>query len=133
MSFTVEDSIFINRPRQVVWDYVIEHDEWRRPTLLEVRKLTDGPPGVGTRYEDRVEQMGRELTLVNEVRRFEPPEYLSWTQVTKEGPVRTVEGSYRLEALDGQTRFILTTEYEAAGLWRLAAWKWTSAVFGSPT
>lgn len=119
MAFKVEASIVIDRPRDDVWDYVVKHDDWRRPDVIEVRKLTDGPPGSGTRYEDTVQMMGREMTVVNEVRRFEPPSYMSWTQVSEEGPVQTVEGSYQLESLDGKTRFTLAGDYQASGLLRL--------------
>lgn len=121
MPFKAEESIIIDRPRQEVWDYVIDHDDWRRPDVLEVRKLTDGPPGEGTRYEDTVRLMGREMMTVNEVLQFEPPRYISWTQVGDEGPARTVEGSYELESRDGRTRFTLSGEYEASGLFRLLA------------
>ena len=86
MAFKVEASIVIDRPRDDVWDYVVKHDDWRRPDVIEVRKLTDGPPGSGTRYEDTVQMMGREMTVVNEVRRFEPPSYMSWTQVSERAP-----------------------------------------------
>ena len=119
MSFTVKESILIDRPREDVWAYVVEHDDWRRPDVVEVRKLTEGPPGAGTRYEDTVPMMGREMTVVNEVLRFEPPGYISWTQVSDEGPVQTVEGSYELESVDGKTRFTLSGTYEASGLLRL--------------
>ena len=121
MAFTVEKSIVIDRPREDVWEYVIEHDEWRKPEVLEVRKLTEGPPEVGTRYEDTSQLMGRELKTVNEVTQFDPPEYISWTQVDKEGPAYTVKGSYELESLSGRTQFTLFGNYEAGGLWRMLA------------
>jgi hypothetical protein len=44
MAFRVEESVVIDRPREEVWDYVIEHDEWRRPDVLEVGKVTDTFP-----------------------------------------------------------------------------------------
>lgn len=119
MAFRVEESVVIDRPRQEVWDYVIGHDDWRRPDVLEVRKLTDGPPGKGTRYEDTARVMGRELKTVNEVVRFDPPGYISWTQLGEDGPAQTIEGSYELETLGQRTRFTLSGEYEASGLFRL--------------
>jgi uncharacterized membrane protein len=121
MAFTVEQSIEIERPRQEVWDYVIEHDEWRRPQILEVRPLSDGPPDVGTRYEDKAQMMGREMKVVNELVRFEPPRLVAWTQVERRGPLYTVEGRYELASVDGGTRFTLSADYEAPGLWRLVA------------
>jgi hypothetical protein len=120
MAFTVQESIVINRPRPDVWDYVVEHDDWRRPDVVQVRKLTEGSPGVGTQYEDTVQLMGREMTVVNEVTRFEPPAYMAWTQADREGPTYTEEGSYALESVPGGTKFTLSGEYQASGLWRLA-------------
>lgn len=119
MPFRVEESIMIERPREEVWAYVLEHNDWRSPEVVEVRKLTDGPPGEGTRYEDRVQMMGRELIVINEVRRFDPPRTMSWTQVGEAGPAYTEEGSYELESVDGETRFTLAADYGAVGLWRL--------------
>jgi uncharacterized protein YndB with AHSA1/START domain len=116
MAFTVQESVIIDRPLEAVWHYVVEHDEWRHPEVKEVRKLTDGDPGVGTQYEDTIEMMGQEMTVVNEITEFNPPNRMAWEQVSEEGPVRTVEGSYELEPVDGKTRFTLTGTYEATGL-----------------
>lgn len=40
MGFTVRESTSIDRPREDVWDYVVEHEEWRQPQVVRVRKLT---------------------------------------------------------------------------------------------
>ena len=119
MAFKVRESITINQSREEVWDYVTEHDEWRRPEIVNVRKLTEGPPGESTRYEDTAKMMGREMTIVNEILRFEPPRYLSWTQVDEGGPTKTVKGSYELKSENGGTHFTLYGEYEASGLLKL--------------
>jgi uncharacterized protein YndB with AHSA1/START domain len=96
MSFEVQESIVIDRPREAVWNYVIEHDEWRRPEIVEVRKLTEGPHGKGARYEDTAKMMGQEMKVVNEILRFEPPSLLSWTQISEEGPSTTIKGRYEV-------------------------------------
>jgi uncharacterized protein YndB with AHSA1/START domain len=119
MAITVEQSINIDRPIEEVWDYLLNHNEWRRPYVLGVRKITESGHGVGARYEDRFKAMGLEGTVVNELTEFEPPRRMSWTQPDKKGPVYVVTGSYTLESLDGRTRFTLTNRYEMPGLWRL--------------
>jgi uncharacterized protein YndB with AHSA1/START domain len=119
MAFRVEESILIDRPREEVWDYVMAHNDWRRPEVLEVRKLTDGPAGEGARYEDTVQMMGREMTVVNEISQLEPPSYISWSQVGEEGPAYSEKGSYELESVNGKTRFTLAGRYRATGFWRL--------------
>ena len=119
MSFHEEESIVIERPIQDVWDYVLENDEWRRPMILNVTKLSDGPPESGTRYEDKFDMMGKEMAVVNEIVEIDPPRYLSWKQVTEEGPMNTILGTYTLESLDGKTRFTLGADYEMNGLAKL--------------
>ena len=119
MSFHEQKSIVIDRPIQAVWDYVLENDEWRRPMVLDVNKLTDGPPKPGTRYEDQVDMMGNKMSIVNEIIEIDPPTYLSWKQVSEEGPMTTILGSYTLEPLNGKTRFTLGAEYELKGLAKL--------------
>jgi len=121
MPFTVRERIVIDRPREDVWEYVANQDEWRRPTVQAVRKLTEGRPEVGTRYEDTVELMGRKLTIVNELLSYDPPRSMSWKQVDETGPAYAIEGRYDLEALNGKTRFTLSTEYGTPGLGRLLA------------
>lgn len=121
MAFTVRESIVIDRPREDVWDYVANHNEWRRPTVVAVRKLTEGPPEVGTRYEDTVALMGRKMTIVNELLSYDPPRSMSWKQVEEKGPAYAIEGRYELDALNGKTRFTLATEYGTPGLGRLLA------------
>jgi uncharacterized protein YndB with AHSA1/START domain len=121
MSFTVRESIVIDSPREDVWEYVANQDEWRRPTVLAVRKLTEGPPKVGTRYEDTVKLMGRDMTIVNELLSYDPPRSMSWKQVEETGPAYAIKGRYDLDALNGKTQFTLSTEYGTPGLGRLVA------------
>lgn len=49
----VENVVEINKPAAVVFDYASDHmheREWN-PAMRSVRKLSDGPAGLGTRYE----------------------------------------------------------------------------------
>lgn len=122
MPFTVEQSIEIDAPIQEVWDYVVEHDEWRQPLVVEVRKLNGGPHGVGSRYEDRFRVAGMSGAVVNELTHFDPPTRMSWIQPEKKPPVYVVEGSYLLEELgEGRTRFTLRNAYQPRGPFRLLA------------
>lgn len=133
MAITVEQSILINRPVQEVWDHIVAHNEWRRPAVLAVRKLTDGPDGVGARYENTLKMPVGTSTVVNEVTVFEPPRQISWRQPEIKGPIGVVEGHNYLEpAVDG-TRFTMKITYETPGLWRalqwLARWRLERTVF----
>ena len=59
-------SIFIDRPPNEVFDYVMDvvHDVQWRTGVVEARYTSDGPVGVGATGFDRVETNGR--TLVSE-------------------------------------------------------------------
>jgi Polyketide cyclase / dehydrase and lipid transport len=53
MKALIENEIDIERPAEEVFDYVSDHlheQEWN-PRMRRVRKLTEGPIGLGTRYE----------------------------------------------------------------------------------
>lgn len=122
MAFTIEQDVTINRPIAEVWDYVVEHDDWRRPFVLSVRKLTNGPHDVGSRYENSVKIGFKSGTVVNELTAFNPPTRMSWTQPERHGPVSVIAGSYLLESLgETQSRFTLTNTYEPMGVFRLLA------------
>jgi uncharacterized protein YndB with AHSA1/START domain len=71
---TVEKSIVIGRPAEDVFAYVSDQTNaplWQRG-LLEVRRTTDGPIGVGTRHTVVRTLMGLRLELSNEYTRYEP-------------------------------------------------------------
>lgn len=68
----VEVEVDLDRPVEVVFDYCSDHRneiEWN-PKMRGVAKLTEGPVGVGTRYEMAL-LPGR--SIVSECVRFEPP------------------------------------------------------------
>jgi uncharacterized protein YndB with AHSA1/START domain len=53
MKAVIENEVDISRPAETVFDYVSDHTrepEWN-PQMRNVRKLTEGPIGLGTRYE----------------------------------------------------------------------------------
>lgn len=125
MSYVSRSSVEISAPIGHVWSYLLDHHGWRRPFVKSVRTLTDGKPGVGTRYE--ADAAGRVEPVINEITRFEPPHRLTWTQVNDDASITTTEGSYILEELpDGRTRFTFENTYATSGVAslfdRLARW-----------
>lgn len=53
MKALIENEVDISRPAEEVFDYASDHTrepEWN-PAMRYLRKLTDGPVGLGTRYE----------------------------------------------------------------------------------
>ena len=69
--------------------------------------LTDGEPGVGTRYRDVFVDHGQRIELEAEVVRYEPPAYL---EVSLRGDGVEATSSQKLEAAAGGTRLIAVIE-----------------------
>ena len=79
--------------------------------LQESEPLTDGEPGVGTRYRDVFVDHGQRIELEAEVVRYEPPGYL---EVSLHGDGVEATSSQRLEEIaGGGTRLtaLIETEY----------------------
>lgn len=115
----IERSIVIDRPVDEVWEFV--HDPTKdalwQTTLTESEKLTDGPLRVGTRVREVRHFLGRRIELAWEVTEYEPNRKSAIRGIS--GPV-PLTGGYRLEALDGATRFTVSGELDAHGLFKLA-------------
>jgi uncharacterized protein YndB with AHSA1/START domain len=120
--FEVKLKTRLNVPVQTAWDYLMTHDEWRRPYVLNVTKLTDGQIDVGSRFENQVRGGGRRWIVINEMTRVEPPHRLTWTQVNKAGPTNTVEGNYLFETADTGTEFTMYNVLETVGLMSGPVW-----------
>lgn len=113
--FEVKVKTRLNAPTQAVWDYLMSHDDWRRPYVTVVTKLTEGAIRVGSRFENHLQGGGRRWTVINEMTRVEPPHRLTWRQANKAGPTTTVEGNYLLEPTDSGTEFTMHNVLETVG------------------
>jgi uncharacterized protein YndB with AHSA1/START domain len=119
MSVRFGGSVVLPQPIEDVFHFVTEAEQetdWRRPYVLSSRKLTEGPVGVGSRFETVNRFWGKKETVVTEITAQEPPTLLSWKQVN-EGTLVT-DGSYRLEPANGGTRFTLELVGEGRGLFK---------------
>ena len=117
---TVEKSIVIDRRQEDLFEYVSDHTNaplWQRG-LLEVRRATEGPIGVGTRHTLIRMFMGRRMEASNEFTQYEPNRLVSF-RVTS-GSV-AAQGWYVVEPA-GSDRARLTSRIEMrpSGLIRLA-------------
>ena len=114
-----EKSIVIERPVEDVFAYVGDQTNavhWQAG-LVEVRRLTDGPIGVGTRHTIVRTFMGRRLAVDNEYVAFEPGRRIAFR--TTSGPM-PLEASYLVEPVAGGTRVTSTIAMEASGFLALA-------------
>jgi hypothetical protein len=78
--------------------------------LQESEPLTEGEPGLGTRYRDVFVDRGHRIELEAEVVRYEPPGYL---EVSLRGDGVKATSSQTLEEITGGTRLtaVIETEY----------------------
>ncbi len=112
----IEAATDIQCPAEVVFGYCSDHTneiEWN-PEMRRVAKLTDGPIGVGTRYEMEF-RPGR--PIVGECVRFDPPS--SWAVA---GSVNGMRSSFsgRVIPVPAGARLDLRMEIETRGLLRAA-------------
>jgi hypothetical protein len=112
----IEAAINIERPAEVVFGYCSDHTheiEWN-PAMRRVAKITDGPIGVGTRYE--MEFLPGH-PIVGECVAFDPP--ATWV-VTGSGNGMRSSFTGRVVPVPAGSRLGLRMEIETRGLLRAA-------------
>ncbi|WP_353810070.1 SRPBCC family protein [Agromyces sp. SYSU T00194] len=111
----VEATRTVQQPVAKVWDFAAVHHEQNHPRWdhdISLRKLTDGPVGVGTVYERRNTRFGIDSTGTTEVVEFDPERAM--TVVTAERGIE-FRGIMRL-AQDGEGRTSMTLGADMPGL-----------------
>jgi hypothetical protein len=114
----VEKSIVIDRSSDDVFAYVADQTNavrWQSG-IAEIRRLTDGPPGVGTRHVFVRTLMGKRLTGENEYIAWEPGRRVTFR--TTSGP--GLLASYIVDSTAGGARLTTTMELDVSGLMSLA-------------
>lgn len=115
----VEDSIVINRPIGEVFAYVSDltnAPEWQTG-LIEVRKTTAEPMGLGARYTFVRKFLGRRLEASNEFTAYEPNAIVTFK--TTSGPM-SVEASYLFKSEPAGTHVTCRIEMKPQGFSKLA-------------
>lgn len=115
----VEDSIVIDRPINEVFAYVSDltnAPQWQTG-LLEVRRTTTAPLGVGAQFTFVRKFLGRRLEATNEFTRYQTGEVVAF--VTTSGPV-SVEASYLFQTQGAGTQVTCRMQMKAEGFSRLA-------------
>lgn len=108
---TIEATIFIARPVEDVFAFVADQHNaprWQKG-LLEVRRTTEGPVGVGTRHDFVRKVMGRMMVASNEYIAYEVNEQVAFKAIS--GPMQ-FEARYLTEPSQGQTRLTCRMELE---------------------
>ncbi len=115
----VDHELVIDRPVAEVYAYLTDIDslaEWQA-SVVRVRRETDGPTAVGTRFVEDRSALGRQVSSTIEVTEHEPDRIFSVRVVS--GPVH-FRVTHTFEALGGGTRLHVHGEGEPQGLARMA-------------
>ena len=115
----LERSLTIRRPVEEVFAFVtnVENSPRWQAWAVDARVVSEGPLGVGTRYEYVARFLGRKIESQSEVTAYEPDKRYAW-KVTS-GPI-PAEASLDFEPVNEGTRIILTGKGEPGGFFRLA-------------
>ena len=116
---TNEKIITINRPVEEVFAYVSDlpsGPEWQ-PGLVEVRRITEGPDGVGTQYNGVRKFMGRRIESVIEYTTYEPNKKLVFKSISGNSPLVQ---SFLFEPTAAGTKLTARLELQTSGLMGLA-------------
>jgi uncharacterized protein YndB with AHSA1/START domain len=111
-SFPIE----VARPVPEVFEYITDPGnlpEWQGTATVE--QLTPGPVGVGTRFREVRQLLGRRVESISEVSAYEPDRRFDLRIVSGPAPV---DDRWAFEAVDGGTRVHFSTEGRAPRLLR---------------
>jgi carbon monoxide dehydrogenase subunit G len=118
-SMQVRNTVRIDREPGAVWSYLadLEHvPEWN-PAIASTRKVSAGPVGVGTVFEQERSAPSRSTETLR-ITAFEPPQRLRVRG--RLGPF-DADLVYRVQPSDGGTRLTNVAELEARGMMRALA------------
>ena len=112
-------SIVINQPIEKVFEYVSDiarSKEWQED-LIEAKKTSEGPTGVGTTFTYVRQLLGRKVEAPGQITEYVPNR--RWTIESKSGPLQ-FKGTYALEPGEMGTTMTFSYEGEAGGFFKLA-------------
>lgn len=113
MKVSVAAEAFVPEATERIWPFLVEIESelrWRRPYIVQLAQLTDGPVGVGTRFAGTTRILGRTETYATEVTVFEPPVRYAWRGMDASGSIIGV-GSYEVTEVSGGARVRLAMQY----------------------
>jgi uncharacterized protein YndB with AHSA1/START domain len=113
-------STVIDRAPEKVFAYLLEgvHDPEFSPRVQEIRKTTDGPPGVGTIFESTVKDAGMTTKRAFELTEVVAPTKIRWTERSKNA-ITVPAGGYDLAPEGSGTRLTIFNEFEGHGFGKL--------------
>ena len=85
----IEGAIVIDRPVDVVFDYVADqsNEPQYNPQMVRAEKITPGPMGKGTRFRSAVASMGRTAEMLIECTGYDRPRLLESTTTMRQADI----------------------------------------------
>src|SRR3954463_9449233 len=122
MAGRFDAAVMIDRPIEEGFGFLANgtNDPSFSPRVLEIRKTTDGPVGVGTVYASTVKDAGVKTNREFEITEFERPTKIRWKEISK-NQVTATEGGYDLAPEGGGTRVTIHNVLEGHGIGKLFA------------
>ena len=110
-------TVVIDRPIEEVFDFLAdgENDKIFSERVQEIRKTTDGPPGVGTVYASTVKDAGVTTKREFKITEFDRPTRIRWAEVSR-NLVVAPQGGYDLAPAADGTQLTFFNELEGRGL-----------------
>jgi uncharacterized membrane protein len=114
-----EESITINRPIEEVFAYVsdLQNGPKWQPALVEARRITKGPLGIGTQFTGARKFMGVRVESVIEYTTYEQDEKISMKSISGNSPF---EQSFLFESTKEGTLLKTKLDLQTSGLMGLA-------------
>src|SRR5262245_44747387 len=114
----IEISAVINRPVEEVFAVASSPETYPKwsPGLIEVRKISDGPIGIGTTWRLVRQVLGQQLEGDLEFTEYEPNR--KYTLDSKSRPFPG-EARWTFDAVDGGTKVSVFLEAESGGFFKL--------------
>ena len=115
----IENSLVINAPIEKVWAYLddISNASKYSESVIEAKKLTDGPTAIGTKYLYVAKFMGQKMETKGEITAHDPPHKSAWKGVDSPFPM---QGATELESVAGGTRVTQRVDATPGGFFKLA-------------
>jgi uncharacterized membrane protein len=117
--FTVETTIFIDRPQQEVFDFMsnpANAPKWQS-NFVSSEWTSEGPTGVGSTQRSVSRFLGREIESTGEITIWDPPNQTGFKVL--EGPVQ-FEATTRYESKGDGTQITMSGTGETGGFFKLA-------------
>lgn len=114
----VDTSVFMNRPVDEVFAFVtdLQNGKMWQAGFVESRLMSEGPIGVGTKFQDVREFLGRRFQSTGEIIEYQPSNKFGLRLTS--GPV-PFTGRFTFESVEDGTRLIFVGEGEPGWFFKL--------------